>query len=416
MNVKMRLWKFKVKQWYDEDYVQLVFAFLIMLNFISEIIASTDWARENKSHQDILAKVEWIFVVIFSIELIINMYGNWFKYFWRKNWNIFDFVVVGGSWFFPLMSVRMARILRIIRVLRVSGRFQAVRTMIVTMSEAITAVLAISSILFLVMMIYAVLAFNTYGLDCKYRDQTKDGEVMALQCEMFGDIGSSVLYMFHISTLEGWGDVLPIVKAYWHAPFFFISYVIMTAFLMLNVVVAIVLDKMTIARVIVQQEDELGRQLHLEHKKELEAHLSKLKGAGPDELKAMYKKMKAHDKSKKGKSKAIKVHVRECNERDIVQVVSERFDALEERISMQLGETSGDAKTIKAGSQRIGITGSKMSSDTATMGNSAETRMPSKKLDAIMDALITLNDQHYAFMRKQLAQAREDMLDRPIVQ
>jgi hypothetical protein len=103
-------------------------------NFVLNIYAAQMAARfenpeEYLNEKRALDELDSLFLIVFSIELGINAYANWFLPFVRNPWSIFDCIVVGLSLIglaptgLPLSLVLL---LRCCRVLRVFGRFRAV--------------------------------------------------------------------------------------------------------------------------------------------------------------------------------------------------------------------------------------------------------------------------------------------------
>ena len=84
-----------------------------------------EYLDEKKALDDL----DLLFLIVFSIELGVNAYSNWFSRFAKNPWSVFDSIVVGMSLIglaptgLPLSLVLL---LRCCRVLRVFGRFRAV--------------------------------------------------------------------------------------------------------------------------------------------------------------------------------------------------------------------------------------------------------------------------------------------------
>jgi len=219
---------------------------MILLNFILILIAATPYGLDNPDVKDTLAEYDKVFVYIFLLELIINMYGNWFWHFWEvTKWNHFDFVVIALSLASPVMSaVRVARVVRLLRVLRVAGKLESLRTIVATFDRSMGAVGAVVALLLMLMCIYAVFGVHDY--------KNKDPE-------NFGDLGKALFTMFQLVTIEGWPDIArSLMKVSDSAPIFFVSFMIIAALTTIEVVAAIFLDKMAEAKDYVREEQELA--------------------------------------------------------------------------------------------------------------------------------------------------------------
>lgn len=244
----------QVRLFYDSNKVQYFFTGLILLNFIIILIQATTWAMTNSDVSDLLSELDRVFVYIFLVELIINMYGNWFWHFWQvSRWNWFDFIVITLSLLSPVMSaIRVARVVRLLRVLRVAGKLESLRTIIATFDRSMGAVGAVVCLLLMLMCIYAVFGVHDY--------KTNDPE-------NFGDLGKAMFTMFQLVTIEGWPDIARnLMKQVPSAPYFFVSFMIIAALTTIEVVAAIFLDKMAEAKDYVKEEQAL----HIQAEKDMQ--------------------------------------------------------------------------------------------------------------------------------------------------
>ena len=94
-----------------------------------------------------------VLTVIFTIELLINMYANWMVEFFTNSWAVFDLVVVSLSLVAlgPLdLPISM---LRALRVLRLFGRFRALRKILAALSASIIPMFNAFFIMLIVSMI-----------------------------------------------------------------------------------------------------------------------------------------------------------------------------------------------------------------------------------------------------------------------
>ena len=129
----------KVKNFYDHHTTQVVVAVLIFLNFIFSALDAQVLPQDGDDKPTKLAftVIEMFFTVAFTIELIINMYGSFFSFFWRGPvgyWNGFDFCIVTVS----LLSIGLSevpglgvlRLLRAFRVFRLFSRVKSLRLIV----------------------------------------------------------------------------------------------------------------------------------------------------------------------------------------------------------------------------------------------------------------------------------------------
>lgn len=249
---------------YSNVWIQIFVAGLIVGNFITNLCEKTIDPRGNK-YEDTWKAFELFYNIAFTIELAINMYAFWLCDFWKSGWNIFDFVVVTigllTQFEVPLPGpFKMLRMMRAFRVFRLFKRIKSLNKIMVSLARAVPGVLNAFLILFIVMCIYAILAvefFADHGRGGVYLRE--DGCLIPLVTsrgqdwghEYFGNFHKSLYTMFQVLTGESWSEAIAkplvhsdtLVKSIGSA-FFFVSYFIVSSIVLVNVVIAILLDQM----------------------------------------------------------------------------------------------------------------------------------------------------------------------------
>jgi len=180
---------------------------------------------------------EWFFNLLFGFELVVNMYSNFFIQFWQDPWNIFDFFIVAISWLSMLGmlqgGISVLRLFRAFRVFRLFKRVKSLRQIIAGIGKSLPGVSNAFIILGLVMGIWSIMGKNFFGEEFP---------------DLFGNFFLAMLSMFQVMSYDSWssGITRPVVFRYSPnptAPIFFITYVFISAIIMSNVVLAILLDK-----------------------------------------------------------------------------------------------------------------------------------------------------------------------------
>jgi len=259
------IWKYQkaAKTFYDHLYVQLFVASLICGNFLQNLIEKTV-DPSGLEYEHIFSKFELFFNIAFAIELVINMYGSWCRVFWSSSWNVFDFVVVSIGLLttanVPLPGpFTMLRMMRAFRVFRLFKRVESLRKIMEALARAIPGVINAFVILLIVMCIYAILGvefFRTYGVGGFYLNEA--GKEVALITprgseygeEYFGNFPKSLYTMFQVLTGESWSEA--VARPLLHGPdvmssvgvgIYFVSFIVINGIILINVVVAVLLDK-----------------------------------------------------------------------------------------------------------------------------------------------------------------------------
>jgi voltage-gated sodium channel len=219
----------------DGKRFQIFISIIIALNALVLGLSTYEWI--SASWGTYLSLFNEVFFAIFIIELILRIasYGSRPWNFFRSGWNIFDFIVIGGA-LLPVLRdqttilrlLRLARIVRLIRFLPDTG------VLIRTVTKATPAVMSMAVLTTLIIFVYAIIGWSLFGA--------------ALPNE-WGNVGVAMLTLFVLLTLENFPDYLGEARGV--SPFatvFFLSYVLLAAFVVVNLLIGIVLSAMDRAR------------------------------------------------------------------------------------------------------------------------------------------------------------------------
>ena len=170
-------------------------------------------------------------LAIFVVEIVAKLYARGIVGFFRRGWNIFDFVIVGISLVPTTQGLSVLRALRILRLLRVVSVAPSLRRVV---EGLVTALPGMGSVFLLMGMIFyigAVMATKLFG---------------AAFPDWFGDLGRSAYSLFQIMTLESWsmGIVRPVMEVYPKAWAFFVPFIMITTFAVVNLLVGLIVNSM----------------------------------------------------------------------------------------------------------------------------------------------------------------------------
>jgi voltage-gated sodium channel len=174
-----------------------------------------------------------VFLGIFTVEILIRImaYGRRPADFFRGGWNLFDFTVVGLA-YLPWIreSVTLLRIARLLRVTRLFSVMPGLRVVVLGISRSVGPILSLSALTFLLLYVYGIVGWAWFG---DYDPAN------------FGNIGRAMLSLFQILTLEGWNEFLDKeMQRYELAWVYFVSFVLIGTFVVLNLVIAIIVNSM----------------------------------------------------------------------------------------------------------------------------------------------------------------------------
>jgi hypothetical protein len=152
-----------VRQLFKDVYFQIFVASLISANFAANAYEAQVLVGlrqdEGNTHVEVLETLDLFFTVIFTVELILNLYAHWMHDFIRDGWSLFDFLVVTTSLLRPFLHeeqipVTVFRLLRAFRVLRLFGRLKSIRSIVNALSASLVPVFNAFFIMFIVMALY----------------------------------------------------------------------------------------------------------------------------------------------------------------------------------------------------------------------------------------------------------------------
>ncbi len=169
-------------------------------------------------------------LLIFVLEILVKLYAFRLSFF-RSGWNVFDFVIVAISLVPWTHSFTVLRALRILRLLRLVSVTPTLRRVVEGFLRAVPGMGSVFLMLAMIFYIGAVMATKLFG------------EAFP---EWFGTIGRSAYSLFQIMTLESWsmGIVRPVMAVYPYAWAFFIPFIMMTTFAVVNLLVGLIVNSM----------------------------------------------------------------------------------------------------------------------------------------------------------------------------
>ena len=278
----------EVQAAYDSNLVVYSVATMIVINFVMNI------AEKEIDPHGILYPTTWMYIdyffnIFYLFELLFNMYG-WGgprRVFWKSTWNIFDFMVVSVGMIIMLSAVagfdlgplKILKLIRVFRVFRIFKRVKSLNKIITAIMRCIPGVINSFVIMLIFFAIYAILAvelFQNFGAGGEYSTACGD----ALTCgedffnygtlgalaqinvssvtargftygfEYYGTFSRAMFTLFQVMTGESWSEAVarPLIFGYSKteavvATLYFVSFIILTQFVLVNVVVAVLLDK-----------------------------------------------------------------------------------------------------------------------------------------------------------------------------
>jgi voltage-gated sodium channel len=189
-------------------------------------------------HGELLHAVDRAVLTIFVAELLARIVAFRSRFF-RDPWSLFDLFVVGIALVPATGSLSVLRALRILRVLRLVTAVPSLRRVVGGLVTALPGMGSILLLLLLIFYVFSVMAAKLFG---------------GTKPELFGNLGAAAYTLFQVMTFDDWsaGIVKPLMEEHPYAAFFFVVFILLSTFMVLNLFIGVVvsaLDEETAAEV-----------------------------------------------------------------------------------------------------------------------------------------------------------------------
>lgn len=208
--------------------VQRIIIALILVNAV--LLGLETWPAAMAAAGKLIITVDRVILAVFVVEIALRLYADRWR-FWRDPWSVFDFLVVAIALIPASGPFAVLRALRVLRVLRLLTMVPSMRRVVGALLAAIPGLGSIALVLLILYYVFAVIATNLFA---------------ATHPEWFGTLGRSLYTLFQVMTLESWsmGIARPVMDHFPYAWAFFIPFILIATFTMLNLFIAIIVNAM----------------------------------------------------------------------------------------------------------------------------------------------------------------------------
>jgi voltage-gated sodium channel len=236
----------KLRTIVDHPRTERLIMTLIIINAITLGLQTSKTVMS--AYGPILEVFDDVMVGIFVVEVALRIITHRLAFF-RDPWSVFDFIVVAIALVPASQTFSVLRALRILRVLRLITAVPSLKAVVGGLLAALPGMGSIVLLILLLYYVFAVIAVKLFGPDFP---------------ELFGTLGKSFFTLFTVMTLEGWVDgvVKPIMEKFPRAWLFFVTFIIVTTFMVLNLFIGVVVNAM-------QKEHEKVEKAELEAEREI---------------------------------------------------------------------------------------------------------------------------------------------------
>ncbi|MEQ3670505.1 ion transporter [Pseudophaeobacter sp.] len=255
---------------------------IIIFNAVTLGLSTSDTVTQHVG--GLLSAVDKLVLTVFVAELALKLFAYRIKFF-SSAWNIFDLLVVSVGLLPDRQGLSALRGLRVIRALRLLSVIPQMRKVVQALLDALPGMGAVIVMISIVFYVFGVMATLMYG---------------AAFDEWFGTLGRSLYSLFQIMTLESWsmGIVRPVMEVYPMAWSFFVPFIVITAFSVLNLFIGLLVNTMQSAvEAEAEAEFEQLRDLVRKETDLVDAHVLELHA----ELKALRQELSAFKGGENGR-------------------------------------------------------------------------------------------------------------------
>ncbi|MFC1603197.1 ion transporter [Pseudomonadota bacterium] len=177
---------------------------------------------------NLLRAIDALILMAFVVEIVLRIVVHRLSFF-RDPWSLFDFIVVAIALVPASGPLAVLRALRVLRVLRLLTMVPSMRRVIGGMMAAIPGLGSVMAIMLVIFYVSAVIATNLFSEQFP---------------EWFGSLAASSYTLFQVMTLESWsmGIVRPVMEIHPNAWLFFIIFILIATFTMLNLFIAVIVN------------------------------------------------------------------------------------------------------------------------------------------------------------------------------
>ena len=210
---------------------------LVVIVVNAVVLGLETYEGVDDRYGDELDLVNGLCFVVFVVELTLRIgaYGRRPWLFFRDGWNVFDFVVIAVA-FVPgvRQSSTLLRLARLARVVRIVRLFPDLRVLLAGVWRSIPPLFAIGLATGMLLFVYGMIGWTLFA-----------DELPA----DWGNIGRAMLTLFVMLTLENFPTYMDAgMEVHPWSWVYFVSFILIAAFVVINVLIGIVLNSMEEAR------------------------------------------------------------------------------------------------------------------------------------------------------------------------
>jgi len=219
-------WRTRLAAWLAQSHIERGLIILIGINAV--ILGIETFPGAMARYGTWLLAIDLAILCIFVVEIALRVTAHGWRFF-RDPWSLFDFFVVAIALVPASGPLAVLRTLRVLRVLRMLTLLPSMRRVVGGLVSAIPGLGSVVLLMGLIFYVSAVMATGLFGDNFP---------------QWFGHLGESAYTLFQVMTLESWsmGIARPVLEAHPMGWIFFVVFILVTSFTMLNLFIAVIID------------------------------------------------------------------------------------------------------------------------------------------------------------------------------
>ncbi|CAH8477757.1 unnamed protein product [Schistosoma bovis] len=261
-HLQFKIWSVVVSKRFEI----LIFIFI----FINTVALMLKYDKQGKLEARILDSFNYFFTAVFTVEFILRLSAFSFRHYFSDIWNVIDFVLVLGSYIDIIVtqsdisqvkfSVNFFRLFRVMRLIKLLSKEESIRQLLWTFIKSIQALPYVALLIAMIFFIYAVIGMQLFGQISIEENPLEEEEWPTLhRNNNFQNFFYALLVLFRCATGESWQDIMMACREGQKcskdsdetevngcgsklAYAYFISFHAISAFLVINLFVAVIMD------------------------------------------------------------------------------------------------------------------------------------------------------------------------------
>ncbi|MEH6386612.1 ion transporter [Pseudomonas profundi] len=219
-------WRLRLAELIERPRTQFLVMALILINAV--ILGLETSSAVMQEWGDLLIRLDQIILGLFVLEIALRFVAHGWKLL-RDPWGLFDTLVITIALVPASGPLAVLRALRVLRVLRLISIVPSMKMVVQSLLSSLPGMGSIVALLGLVFYVAAVIATQLFG---------------SAFPEWFGSLGATLYTLFQVMTLESWsmGIVRPVMEEYPYAWLYFVPFILIATFMMLNLFIAVIVD------------------------------------------------------------------------------------------------------------------------------------------------------------------------------